>query len=59
MEALKQIIEESFGLRPEHFPPEVQNSVDEVIARMDQKSRSFELPALSEQNGPRRRPVLL
>lgn len=68
MEALKQIIEESFGLRPEHFPPEVQNSVDEVIkllqqgklrvaekidgnwvhARMDQKSRSFELPALSE-----------
>lgn len=78
MEALKQIIEESFGLRPEHFPPEVQNSVDEVIKLLQQgklrvaekltaigsrtngsKSRSFELPALSEQNGPRRRPVLL
>ena len=36
MEALKQIIEESFGLRPEHFPPEVQNSVDEVIKLLQQ-----------------------
>ena len=36
MEALKQIIEQSFGLRPEHFPPEVQNSVDEVIKLLQQ-----------------------
>ena len=36
MEALKQIIEESFGHRPEHFPPEVQNSVDEVIKLLQQ-----------------------
>ena len=36
MEALKQIIEESFGLRPEHFPPEVQNFVDEVIKLLQQ-----------------------
>ena len=36
MEALKQIIEESFGLRPEHFPPEVQNSVDEVSKLLQQ-----------------------
>lgn len=34
MEALKKIIEDSFGLRPEHLPPEIQNSVDEVIALM-------------------------
>lgn len=31
METLQQLIENSFELRPEHLPPEIQNAVDEVI----------------------------
>lgn len=32
METLRQEIENSFDLRPEHLPPEIRNAVDDVIA---------------------------
>ena len=41
MEALKQIIEQS-SAASEHFPPEVQNSVDEVINCFSRKLRVAE-----------------
>ncbi len=35
MLALQQMIENAFELKPEHLPPEVTNSVDEVIRKLE------------------------